>query len=321
MRGNDHSRGRERRSAIARVMISDYSQHMRRALQTVRAFNRALTRRWHAASGTGPRAGREQGADRVLLAVGPRGSPERLLRERLALDSGDLSRLLRALKRQGLLRSEAHSGEDARRRFIVLTRAGLARVRRLDAQEQARVRSLLAPLSASESRQLLEAMVLIERLLSRSAVVIEPEDPAGAAARWCFARYFDELDARFPGGFDRRAGGGTVRAELRPPRGRLLIARLDGTPVGCGAIRELSPGVLEIKRMWVAPGARGLGIGRHLLEALERIARRRRARLIRLDTHATLNEALRLYRKAGYRRIARYNDNPYAQRWFEKRLR
>lgn len=316
MLGNSRARGRERRSAIARVTISDYSQRMRRELQTVRAFNRALTRWWCEASG----AGREHGADRVLLAVGRRGSPERLLRERLALDSGYLSRLLRALKRQGLVRSEARSGEDARRRFIVLTRAGLARMRRFDAQEQARLRSLLAPLTACESRRLLEAMALIERLLRRSGVVIAPEDPSGAAARWCFARYFDELDARFPGGFDRRAGGGTVRAELLPPRGRLLIARLDGVPVGCGAIRELSPGVLEIKRMWVASGARGLGIGRDLLEALERIARRRRARLIRLDTHATLNEALRLYRNAGYRRIARYNDNPYAQRWFEKRL-
>ena len=303
------------------MKISDYSQRMRRELQTVRAFNRALTRRWRSVSAAGPFAEREQGVDRVLLGIGRRGSPERLLRERLALDSGYLSRLLRALERQGLVRSEARSGEDARRRFIVLTRAGLARLRRFDAQDRARVRLLLAPLTASESRQLLEAMALIERLLRRSGVVIGAEDPAGAAARWCFARYFDELDARFPGGFDRRAGGATVRAELLPPRGRLLIARLDGAPVGCGAIRELAPGALEIKRMWVAPSARGLGIGRDLLEALERIARRRRARLIRLDTHATLNEALRLYCKAGYRRIARYNDNPYAQRWFEKRLR
>ena len=303
------------------MKISDYSQRMRRELQTVRAFNRALTRRWRSVSAAGPFAEREQGVDRVLLGIGRRGSPERLLRERLALDSGYLSRLVRALERQGLVRSEARSGEDARRRFIVLTRAGLARLRRFDAQDRARVRLLLAPLTASESRQLLEAMALIERLLRRSGVVIGPEDPAAAAARWCFARYFDELDARFPGGFDRRAGGATVRAELLPPRGRLLIARLDGAPVGCGAIRELAPGVLEIKRMWVAPSARGLGIGRDLLEALERIARRRRARLIRLDTHATLNEALRLYCKAGYRRIARYNDNPYAQRWFEKRLR
>ncbi len=289
-------------------------------LDRLRALRRMLARRFEPSGDSPARAGPTCAAADVLRAIGRERTPVRLLRERLALGSAQLGRLLRMLEHEGLVRPGARGQGDSRR-AVALTRAGLARLQRVDAQDEAQLRALLAPLTAEEARRLGAAMTEIERILTRSAVTIEPADPDGEAARWCFARYFDELDARFPGGFDRSAGGGTVRAELMPPRGRLLIARLDGAPVGCAAIRALSPGILEIKRMWVAPSARGFGIGRDLLEALERIARRRRVRLIRLDTHATLTEALRLYRRAGYRRIPRYNDNPYAQRWFEKSLR
>ena len=81
-----------------------------------------------------------------------------------------------------------------------------------------------------------------------------------------------------------------------------------------------SPGVGEIKRMWVAPQVRGRGVGRKLLGALEHAARERRLLTVRLDTHASLAEALHLYRTSGYREIPRFNDNPYAHHWFEKTL-
>jgi ribosomal protein S18 acetylase RimI-like enzyme len=70
--------------------------------------------------------------------------------------------------------------------------------------------------------------------------------------------------------------------------------------------------------MWIAPSARGLGIGRRLLQELEQLARRNGCRIIRLDTNESLREALQLYRSSGYREIERYNDNPYAHHWFEK---
>ena len=73
--------------------------------------------------------------------------------------------------------------------------------------------------------------------------------------------------------------------------------------------------------MWIAPDARGLGLGRRLLEELENEAKRHGFHVVRLDTNATLDEALALYRSSGYREIARFNDNPYAQHWFEKTLR
>ena len=82
--------------------------------------------------------------------------------------------------------------------------------------------------------------------------------------------------------------------------------------------RWAEPRVAEIKRMWIAPSARGIGIGRRLLQELEQVARRLKLRVIRLDTNESLREALRLYRSSGYREIDRYNDNPYAHHWFEK---
>ena len=72
--------------------------------------------------------------------------------------------------------------------------------------------------------------------------------------------------------------------------------------------------------MWVAPAARGLGLGRRLLRELERLARETGARTIRLDTNRVLNEAIRLYRSAGYREVPRFSDEPYAHHWFEKAL-
>jgi ribosomal protein S18 acetylase RimI-like enzyme len=89
--------------------------------------------------------------------------------------------------------------------------------------------------------------------------------------------------------------------------------------VGCAGLRW-KPGYGEIKRMWVAPRARGLGIGRRLLEQVEELTERRGLPAIRLDTNKALAEAQALYRKHGYREIAPYSNEPYAHFWFEKVL-
>ena len=158
--------------------------------------------------------------------------------------------------------------------------------------------------------------------LSRSQPSVEfvAVDPSAGEARECLAQYFAELAARFDGGFDHEKDAPPAPAEFTSPGGCLLVARLGGTPVACGALRTVEPGVGEIKRMWVSPGARGLGIGRSILERLELEAQRRKLHTVRLDTNQVLAEALRLYRSAGYREIARFNDNPYAHHWFEKTL-
>src|SRR5690606_7970606 len=134
----------------------------------------------------------------------------------------------------------------------------------------------------------------------------EPADSADA--RSCLHAYFAELAVRFEEGFDPSKGSSAPDdAAMAPPRGCFLIARIDGRPVGCGALRTLEPGVGEIKRMWVDPDARGLGLARRLLEALEDRARNLGMRRLRLDTNRALAQAQAMYRKAGYHEIARFN--------------
>ena len=152
----------------------------------------------------------------------------------------------------------------------------------------------------------------------QSALVIEAEDALSPDAQQCLSAYFAELASRFPGGFDPEIGAASDLEDFTPPSGCMLLVRMEGKPIGCGALRTIEPGVGEIKRMWVSPQARGLGVGRRLLEALEQSARARMLTRVRLDTNGVLSEALRLYRTAGYREIDRFNDNPYAQHWFEK---
>ena len=102
--------------------------------------------------------------------------------------------------------------------------------------------------------------------------------------------------------------------------GFAFVATLRGTPVGCGALKFHGRRPAELKRMWVAPSTRGLGLGRRLLAELEHLAREHGARTVRLETNRNLTEAIALYRSAGYREVPAFNDEPYAHHWFEKRL-
>ena len=138
--------------------------------------------------------------------------------------------------------------------------------------------------------------------------------------RACFARYFEELDRRFETGFDLARSNRADVADLTPPAGLVLIARLRGDPVGCGALKLHDDGVAELKRMWVAPRARGLGLGTRLLGELESRALAGGSRVARLETNRSLVEAIAMYRRAGYREVPAFNDEPYAHHWFEKTL-
>lgn len=146
------------------------------------------------------------------------------------------------------------------------------------------------------------------------------EDPATADARWCIDQYFAELNARFEGGFDPSLSIPADTRELTPPAGALILARIRNRPVGCGALKFHPGAAVELKRMWVAPEARGLGVGRRLLQELERHARDAGAEVVHLETNRALTEAIKLYRSAGYREVEAFNDEAYAHHWFEKRL-
>ena len=148
--------------------------------------------------------------------------------------------------------------------------------------------------------------------------VTDPEDTVGQE---CLAAYAAELDRRFDSGFDPGQSISATADELRLPAGLLLVARAADRPVGCGALKLHDGEPAEIKRMWVADAARGQGLGRRLLEELERLAGVHGADTVRLETNASLHEAIALYRSAGYAEVEAFNEEHYAHHWFEKRLR
>lgn len=256
----------------------------------------------------------------MLWEIGDDGCDVRLLRSRLDLDSGYLSRILRALEADGLVTVGA-SDRDRRVRTARLTRRGRAERALLDRRSDDLARSLLEPLSAAQRARLVEAMSEVERLLTSASARIDPVDPAHRHAQHCLREYFAELDRRFDTGFDPARTLPLELDALRPPAGIFLVARLRGEPVGCGALKFRPGAPTELKRMWVAPSARGLGVGRRLLGALEACAAEHGSRVVRLDTNRALVEAIAMYRSAGYREVAPFNDEPYADHWFEKRLR
>jgi DNA-binding MarR family transcriptional regulator/GNAT superfamily N-acetyltransferase len=289
------------------------------ATQQVRSFNRSVTQRIGALQDEYLARGRPLGASRVLWEVGATGSDLRALRTRLDLDSGYLSRLVGLLERDGLVVVEPGT-HDKRVRTVVLTDAGRAERELLDRRSDELAASLLVALSESQRARLVEAMAVVEQLLTAGLVEVDVEDPASTAARFCIGSYFAELDTRFDSGFDPGQSISADVDELTEPAGLLLIARLRGEPVGCGALKLHGGEPAEIKRMWVAPAARGLGVGRRILSELERYARERGVGVVRLETNRSLTEAGGLYRSAGYAEVAAFNSEPYAHHWFEKRL-
>jgi GNAT superfamily N-acetyltransferase len=190
----------------------------------------------------------------------------------------------------------------------------------LDHRAEVFARSLLEPLGEGQRVKLAAAMAEVERLLIASMVRISVVDPTSPDARWCFEQYFAELGERFEAGFDPTLGISAHAHELTPPAGLLLVAHLREEPIGCGALKlhENAPG--ELKRMWVAPRARGLGLGRRLLLALEHSAREAGVTVLHLETNRALVEAIQLYRSCGYQEVEAFNDEPYANHWFEKHL-
>lgn len=151
-------------------------------------------------------------------------------------------------------------------------------------------------------------------------VRIEEVPPASPDAEYCLSRYFAELAERFEDGFDAAQSSAPTLDGFEPPRGSFIVMYLADRPVACGGFKPEASGSAYIKRMWVSPDARGLGLGRRLLEALEERARSLGYRMIRLETEKSLTEAQQLYRRSGYREVPPFNDELYAHHWFEKRL-
>jgi DNA-binding MarR family transcriptional regulator/GNAT superfamily N-acetyltransferase len=288
-------------------------------LQSVRRFNRLVTQRVGALEVDYLRRGRPLAEARLLFEIGADGADVRALRSKLGLDSGYLSRLLQSLSAQELI-AIAKGEEDGRRRRVSLTRKGSAERAAYDRLSDNLAESMLDPLDGSQQNRLLAAMGEVERLIRAASVKVAAEAPDTADARLCLSTYFSELAARFETGFDAGADDSARVEDMAPPSGLFVIARLDGDAVGCGGFKRVDKATGEIKRVWTAPSARGLGVARRMLRALEAAAREAGVKTLRLDTNRALTEAHALYRSEGYLEIARFNDNSYAHHWFEKRL-
>jgi DNA-binding MarR family transcriptional regulator/GNAT superfamily N-acetyltransferase len=292
----------------------------RQHIQQVRRFNRVVTQHVGALEDSYLQRGRPLGQARLLHEIGSDGDDVRVLRDRLKLDSGYISRLLRSLEAQGLIQTHDHSG-DGRVRRVVLTAKGRAERAAYDALSDDLARSFLTPLDPPRRDRLVSAMAEVERLLRAGEVEVRLEAPDSAAARSCLQRYFGELSDRFEVGFDATRSNSATVEEMTPPAGFFVTAWLDGDPVGCGALKVIDRRTGEIKRMWTAPVARGLGVARKVLRSLEARARETGLTRLRLETNRVLTEARALYESEGYCEVAPFNAEPYAHHWFEKRVR
>jgi len=285
----------------------------------LRRFNRTWSQRVGVLDESHLGTGLPLGAARLLweVAAASEGTTVRELRARLGLDSGHLARLLRRLEDDDLVRVDPDP-RDRRRRVAAVTQAGRERCAELERRSQRLAEQLVEPLTARQRHRLAEALATADLLVRAATVELRAVDPDGAAAQEAVARYVAELDDRFAAGF---APGPLDTSGLRQAeRGAFVLAASDGEPVACGGLRDLGGGWAEVKRMWVDPTWRGAGLGARVLRRLEDEAAALGHTGVRLDTHGSLTEAIAMYERAGYDRTERYNDNPDAEVFFEKRL-
>ncbi|WFE30504.1 GNAT family N-acetyltransferase [Solwaraspora sp. WMMD791] len=292
---------------------------MKSRIQSIRAFNRIVTERLGVLEDRYLARDRPLSLDRLLWEIGEDGIDVRELRSRLGLDSGYTSRQLRALEQEGLV-VVSPSEHDSRVRRATLTPAGLAERTVLDRLSDELVETILDPLTERQRDELVAAAVTVRRMFTASAVTIAAVDPATDAARWAVDAYHRTLDERFDGGFRPERSLPAADDALRPPSGQFLLATLKDRPVGCVGVTKVDGAAAAIRRLWVSPELRGLGVGRRLIDAAEEAAASLGASIVRLETNKSLTEAIGLYRAAGYDEVAPFNDEPYAHHWFVKSL-
>jgi DNA-binding MarR family transcriptional regulator/N-acetylglutamate synthase-like GNAT family acetyltransferase len=286
--------------------------------EVLRRFNRTYTQRVGVLDESFLGTGRPLAVSRLLFEIGAAdGTTVRDLRERLDLDSGHVSRMLRRLEREGLV-ATAPDPADQRRRVVRLTEDGWKARRELDDRSEALAEHLVEPLTPRQQERLASALATAD-LLVRAATIhlreVAADDPQGREA---LGRYLDEVDQRFPRGY---RPDGPVAAE---PGSTYVLATSDGEPVAYGGIRptpQLGETTAEVKRMWVHPEWRGAGLGGRMLRHLEALARDRGYTRVVLDTNGVLTEAIALYERSGYVPIERYpGSDPHATHFFEKFL-
>ncbi|PHO04260.1 PadR family transcriptional regulator [Rhodobacteraceae bacterium 4F10] len=283
----------------------------------IRRFNRAVTRETGVLDQSFLGRGRPLGPARVIHAIGHKGCDLETLRLYLGLEKAVLSRFLKTLQEDGLVTLRA-APEDGRRRIADLTDAGRGEFEAYNALSDQQAQSLLTRHVSSET--LLEAMDLVATALGRDDISVIEVSPTTPDALYCLQEYYGELARRLETGFDVNLSRDPDAADMLPPRGSFLVALSDGLPLGCVGLKGTDKGYAEIKRLWISPASRGLGLARRLMGQVEETAQKLGIKTLRLDTNSALPEAVALYQKSGWTEIDRFNDDPYPDVFFEKHL-
>lgn len=281
-----------------------------------RRFSRAVTSEVGALDTSFLGRGRPLGSARVLNAIGHGRTDVAQVRDYLGLDSGLMSRLLRGLEEEALIEIRPDPA-DGRRRIAALPEAGQREFAAYEQISNDRAEALLSRHPHPEA--LLAAMDLVASALGRDRIVFQELDPRSEPARYCLGEYYAELARRFENGFEVSLSRDPDAQDMIRPRGSFLVALSDGLPIGCVGLKG-GADYAEIKRLWIAPSARGLGLAKRLMAKIEDIACDLGITTLRLDTNRALPEAIALYRNSGWAEIERFNDDPYPDFFFEKRL-
>ncbi len=247
---------------------------------------------------------------RVLYELAHREKPTATeLARDLGLDGGYLSRILRGFEGRSLIGKEP-SAADGRQSLLFLTEQGREALAPLQARANAKIGELLAELSPEEQQRLVEAMGTIQRLLgprieTRVPYLLRLHQPGDMG--WVVQRHgalyareyqwdeeFEALVAEIVAKFLRN---------YDPKRERCWIAERDGENVGCIFLVRESDEIAKLRLLLVEPSARGLGIGRRLVQECVRRAREVGYRTLTLWTNSLLHAARHLYQEAGFRLI------------------
>ena len=163
-------------------------------------------------------------------------------------------------------------------------------------------------------------------MLRALPILISATTPTSAEAEGVSLRYYEDIVSRYHGRPASRqevlaAQAGYPSDDLIAPTGLLLLARQGSAVLGCAGMRVRPGAIGEVTRVFVEPRARGNGVGRLLMETLERDSRALGLAALRLDTRTDLLEARSLYTSLGFIEGEAHNEDPYANHWFRKELR
>jgi DNA-binding MarR family transcriptional regulator/predicted GNAT family acetyltransferase len=296
-------------------------------VDAVRRFNRFYTRRIGVLQEGLLQSPFSLAEARVLYELAHREAPAAAeLGRDLGLDAGYLSRILRGLRRRGLV-DRRSSAADGRRRLLGLTRRGRTAFADLDQRSRRQVGAMLDALPAAGPGRLIESMGAIERLLGGTArpaapYVLRPPRPGDMG--WVVHRhgvlYAEEYgwDERFEALVAEIVARFVERFDAK--RERCWMAEADGEVVGSVFLVKQSRTVARLRLMLVEPRARGMGIGTRLVGECVRFARQAGYRKITLWTNSVLHAARRIYEQAGFRLVREqphrtFGENLIGQTW------